>query len=285
MKLSVQETMLEGATLADRWVSAQSMGFQGIEVRTDNGHDFANRRHSLAESLESGVVISSVTLDMPVFLGSVEPGDRAEAMTQLRKIVAVAADIGAAGVVIANSCGVASKYLPPYQTPFTDQQAIELLRTALAEIADHAGRAGTNVFLEPLNRFEDYALNRLEQASDIVDSIGNPALGIAFDSYHASLEEASIGAAIRAAGTRIRHVQLGDSNRLEPGRGHYDWPETLTALADSGFDGWFAIECFLSGPAPAVLPAAIATLRRAATNDTELISSAHTSATERSASL
>ena len=52
------------------------------------------------------------------------------------------------------------------------------------------------------------------------------------DTFHMSIEEADIGAAIRAARHRIHHVQLGDSNRLEPGAGHYDWPSTLDALED-----------------------------------------------------
>ena len=56
------------------------------------------------------------------------------------------------------------------------------------------------------------------------------------------------------AGSLIGHVQLGDSNRLEPGAGHYDWPETLEALEAIGYEGWLAMECGLSGPVDQILP-------------------------------
>ena len=62
-------------------------------------------------------------------------------------------------------------------------------------------------------------------------------------------------------GPWIEHVQLGDSNRLEPGAGHYDWPDTLSALDDIGYDGWLAMECGLSGPVEEVLPKVASILR------------------------
>jgi sugar phosphate isomerase/epimerase len=95
-----------------------------------------------------------------------------------------------------------------------------------------------------------------------VDEIGSPGLAVVADTWHMSIEESDIGAAIRAAGQRIGHVQLGDSNRLEPGAGHYDWDDTLGALDDIGYEGWLAMECGLSGPAREVLPRVASLLRR-----------------------
>ena len=82
------------------------------------------------------------------------------------------------------------------------------------------------------------------------------------DTFHMSIEETDIGAAIRAADHHIEHVQLGDSGRLEPGNGHYDWEETLDALDDILYDGWLAMECGLSGPADQVLPGVAKLLKR-----------------------
>jgi sugar phosphate isomerase/epimerase len=77
-----------------------------------------------------------------------------------------------------------------------------------------------------------------------------------------SVEESDIPAAIRDAGVHIEHVQLGDSNRLEPGAGHYDWPGTLDALESIGYSGWLAMECRMSGPAGDVLPRVSRLLKR-----------------------
>lgn len=77
-----------------------------------------------------------------------------------------------------------------------------------------------------------------------------------------SIEEVDCAKSIMAAGPHIKHVQLGDSNRLEPGAGHYDWPATLDALESIGFDGWLPMECGLSGPTGDVLSAVATILRR-----------------------
>src|SRR5437763_1235296 len=99
-------------------------------------------------------------------------------------------------------------------------------------------------------------------AVSIVEEVGSSAVSVIADTFHMSIEETDIGAAIRDAGAHIEHVQLGDSDRLEPGHGHYDWPETLDALEAIGYDGWLAMECRLSGPPAEVLPRVAELLRR-----------------------
>ena len=96
----------------------------------------------------------------------------------------------------------------------------------------------------------------------IVAEVDTPGVAVIADTFHMSIEEADIGTAIRAAGPYIGHVQLGDSNRLEPGAGHYDWMETLDALESIGYDGWLAMECGLSEPVETVLPKVAALLKR-----------------------
>jgi len=134
--------------------------------------------------------------------------------------------------------------------------------TALVELGEHAVSVGSQLFLEPLNRYEDYLVNTLADAVSIVEEVDSPGVAVIADTYHMSIEESDIGAAIRRVGPHIRHVQLGDSNRLEPGAGHYDWPETLDALSDIGYDGWLAMECGLSGPVEQVLPRVAELLKR-----------------------
>ena len=119
------------------------------------------------------------------------------------------------------------------------------------------------VLLEPLNRYEDYLVHTLADGASIVCEVGSPGVALTADTYHMSVEETRIGEAIKANAELIGHVQLGDSNRLEPGNGHYDWADTLDALIDIDYDGWLAMECGLSGTADEVLPDVARLLRRA----------------------
>ena len=63
-----------------------------------------------------------------------------------------------------------------------------------------------------------------------------------------NIEEADPLAALVAAGPWIRHVQLSDSNRLEPGAGHLDWTALLDAIWSIGYAGELAVRV------PAVRP-------------------------------
>ena len=66
-------------------------------------------------------------------------------------------------------------------------------------------------------------INTLGDAQVLCEKIGSRHLGIAADTYHMNIEEADPPKALIDAGSWIRHVQLSDSNRLEPGAGHIDW--------------------------------------------------------------
>ena len=65
------------------------------------------------------------------------------------------------------------------------------------------------------------------------------------------------------AASWIRHIQLSDSNRLEPGSGHIDWAATLQAISSIGYTDELAFECRLSGPVDEVLPVSVRRVRQA----------------------
>ena len=104
--------------------------------------------------------------------------------------------------------------------------------------------AGIEIGLEPLNRFETYFLNTVADALVLCDAIGDPAVGILFDTFHANIEEKSIGAALRAAKPHLKHVHTCENDRGTPGSGHVEWPEVFSGLRDIGYDRWLTIESF-----------------------------------------
>ena len=67
-------------------------------------------------------------------------------------------------------------------------------------------------------------------------------MGLIADFFHLQIEEVEVAQAIRDAGKWIRHVHLGDSNRLAPGYGHTDWKSGFAALKEIGYGGWFTLE-------------------------------------------
>ena len=260
-RLAAQESTLPGDTLRDKFSFARDCGFDGIELGGPGNGVFASRTAELREARRAGVLMSSAVMHTDVFLGDFDPDRRRRAMAELRVLLTTVAEAGGRGVVCPNAYAVFSRSLPPYSPPRRQEESRAALVDALAELGAHAAAAGVQIFLEPLNRYEDYLVNTLADAVSIVVELDSPGVAVVADTYHMSIEEADCAASIRAAGDHIRHVQLGDSNRLEPGAGHYDWPATLAALDAIGYDGWLAMECGLSGPAEEVLPRVAALLR------------------------
>lgn len=118
--------------------------------------------------------------------------------------------------------------------------AADVLRT----VGEHAEAAGVILGIEPLNRFETYFLNAQSDASKLVDEIGLASVGQLYDTFHANIEEKDVVAAIRDAGSRIRHVHVSANDRATPGEDHVQWAETFAALKATGYDGWLTIEAF-----------------------------------------
>jgi D-psicose/D-tagatose/L-ribulose 3-epimerase len=115
---------------------------------------------------------------------------------------------------------------------------------ALRAVADHAERRGVRLALEPLNRYETSLVNTVEQAMEVVDGVGSPALGVLLDTFHMNIEERSIGDAIRAAGKRVIQLHTCENDRGAPGSGHVPWREVSDACRDIGFKGPYVIESF-----------------------------------------
>jgi sugar phosphate isomerase/epimerase len=261
-RLAAQESTLPGESLEEKFEFALSVGFDGIELAGNGAGKMAARAGDLAKAREAGVIMPSAVVAMEHFVGDFDPANRRSAIDDVKELLSTLPSAGAAGIVMPNGFAVFSRVLPPFSPPRSNDDSRKALVEALQELGAHGESVGAEIYLEPLNRYEDYLINTIGDAASIVDEVDSPAVSVIADTFHMSIEETVVGDAIRAVGDRIHHVQLGDSDRLEPGHGHYDWPETLRALEDIGYEGWLAMECGLSGDAKDVLPRVSELLKR-----------------------
>ena len=105
-------------------------------------------------------------------------------------------------------------------------------------------RAGIEIALEPLNRFETYFLNTAADAARLCEAIGSPRIGILVDTFHANIEEKSVSAALRDAGRHLKHLHVSENDRGIPGSGHVAWTELFRTASELGYDRWMTIESF-----------------------------------------
>ncbi|MEV6742338.1 sugar phosphate isomerase/epimerase family protein [Streptomyces sp. NPDC051104] len=264
LKIACQEQLLPGETLQAKWEYATAAGYDGIELRGKGDLSFRDRLPELKRALADGVVMPTVCVDMLHFLGAFDEDLRRDAVVQMKSQLSVIAELGGLGAQTPASYGMFSRRLPPFDPPRSEEADREVLLAGLAELGEHARAEGVTLFLEPLNRYEDHMVNRLEQAADLIRATGLDSVRIGIDSYHMNIEETDPAAAIVAHADVIGHAQVSDSNRFQPGAGHLDWPAWLGALQAAGYEGWLAAECRLTGDPDQAVRSIPGFLRRAA---------------------
>ena len=266
MKLSCQEQLLPGDSLEAKFGFALRAGFAGIELRARGDGQFAARLPELRAAARAGVVMATVCPETDHFIGDFDADRRRDAVAQIRAQLSVIAELGGEGVLTPASWGMFSLRLPPFTPPRDAAADREVLLDALTTLAEHAAREGVWLALEPLNRYEDHMVNRLDQAASLAEEVerrtGLDAVRVCADLFHMNIEEDDLPTAIARAGRRIAHVQVNDSNRLQPGTGHLDFAGALGALRAGGYDGWLALECRLRGDPEQALPATCRHLAR-----------------------
>jgi sugar phosphate isomerase/epimerase len=184
VRLAAQESMLDGDTLAEKFAFAQAHGFDGIELSGRGEGFFAARRDELTAARKAGVVMPSAVVAMPHFLGDFDQANRRSAIDDVKDILTALPAAGAAGVVMPNSFAVFSTRLPPFQPPRTASESRAQLVDSLRELGSHGVQVGAKIYLEPLNRYEDYLVNTLADAVSIIEEVGSSAVSVIADTFH-----------------------------------------------------------------------------------------------------
>ncbi|MDT0408302.1 MULTISPECIES: sugar phosphate isomerase/epimerase family protein [Streptomyces] len=262
LKIACQEQLLPGGSLQEKWDFAQEAGYDAVELRSQGEFRFRDRLPELPCARADGGVMPTVCVEMPHFFAAFDDDLCHDALEQMKSQLSVAAEIGALGVRTPASYGMFSRRLPPFEPPRSEEEDREVLLSGLTELGEHARAEGVTLFLEPLNRYEDHMVNRLDQAAGLIAAVGLDSVRIGIDSYHMNIEESDPAAAILAAAPFIGHAQVSDSNRFQPGAGHLDWSAWLGALHTIGFDGYLAAECRLTGDPVEAVRSLFAFLRR-----------------------
>jgi D-psicose/D-tagatose/L-ribulose 3-epimerase len=216
-------------------------GFDIIELPIEAPGDWdPGRAAALLGRLGLGVTTCAVmTPDRD--LSTDDAAVRRETAGYLRRCVDIAAAAGA--TVVAGPM-----YAPVGRVWRADAgeraRAIARVAEGLRPVADHAASAGVRLALEPLNRYETSLVNTVEQALEVVDLVGSPALGVCLDTFHLNIEEKDPAAATRAVAGHVAHVQACGTDRGTPGEDRFDWSAFLAALRAADYDGPLCIESF-----------------------------------------
>jgi sugar phosphate isomerase/epimerase len=253
IRLGVQSRLVPGSSLRERHATALAWGFDGIEL---SGPDMFGMAH---EAIADGVPVSALCGGHRGWPIDPDPQRVAESREDIDRLLELAARLDAP-LILVPIYGRNRKF-PGMDTGRSPEADEALWLEGLRRATDRAEAVGGRILVEPINRYENSVTITVADALRWVAAMASASVRPMIDVFHANIEEASMAAAIEAAGSALAYVHLGDSQRLEPGQGHLDWDEVFGALGRIGYDGWATMECNLSGPAEVVLPRAAAFLR------------------------
>ena len=253
LRLSCQEGVAPGKTLAEKLDFLEQLGFEGFEP---GGRGLSKRIDELQKALQGRKIkISAICAGFDGCIISEQEKVRQTAMASMKEILTAASALGSTGMIM----------VPAFhnQTKLGCQESRELLVKTLPELGDHARNAGTRVLLEPLNRRECYFLRQLADGAAICRDVDNPGICLMGDFWHMTWEEPSDTAAFLAGAKYLHHVHMASrQHRKMPGEDENDnYVDGFRGLKMIGYQDFVSFECGCKGDSRQALPAAAKLLR------------------------
>ncbi len=113
---------------------------------------------------------------------------------------------------------------------------------AVREVAKYAEKKDILLAIEPINRYETYLVNSVQDALCYSREVNSSHVKIMVDTFHMNIEERDIPEAIRIAGNNLINVHIADSNRCSVGRGHINFKAIIKALKEINYQYALTLE-------------------------------------------
>ena len=186
----------------------------------------------------------SLTLNPKYDVSSLDDRIREEGIEYAKRILERIGFMG--GKLVSGVCYAGWGCIPSDDVTGNKQPIVERSMASMREIAKTAADYGITCCAEVINRYEGCVMNTAAEAVDFVNNVGADNVGILLDTYHMNIEEDSFWDAIHVAGDKLKGMHFGDNNRRCPGRGHIDFDEIVSALADINYQNQIVTELFVT---------------------------------------
>ncbi len=257
LKLSFQEGIAPGESLAEKLDFMESLGVVGFEP---GGRDLASRVKEIQDALGGRTIkVSAICAGFEGFILAEDQAVKELFDKTMREIVVAAGELGSTGVIMVPAFN--------HQTPCRPHtlDTRKFLCEQLHDLGEFALEHGTTVILEPLNRNEAFYLRQVADAAAIArdaDSKGVKAMG---DFWHMSEETSDYGALMSAGKEYLQHVHIASrGRRVMPGEdGEKDsYVDGFRALKELGYDKYVSFECGTKGDRATTVTEAVNLLRQ-----------------------
>nr|WP_320038389.1 sugar phosphate isomerase/epimerase family protein [uncultured Bacteroides sp.] len=148
-------------------------------------------------------------------------------------------DIDFLGGVLHSGIGVFSG------SPRTPKEE-DIICDVWADVAEYAQKLGITIGIEPINRYESYVCTSAAETLHMIERTKTSNLALHLDTFHMNIEEDNFCDPVIAAGDRLKHIHMTESNRGMLGEGNVHWDNLFRGLASIDFTGNLVLENFTS---------------------------------------
>ncbi|HHU63492.1 MAG TPA: sugar phosphate isomerase/epimerase [Clostridiales bacterium] len=229
----------------------KEVGFDGVEFNVALMDDPEDCRRFGEYAKELGLGVTTVATLNPSLYNPISPDPSLRKATYpaFKRYVDLTVELGATLI-----CGPLFQGLGYFSgaRPTKDEWNYSL--DTMIPCFEYARDRGVTVAVEPLNRFEAYLINTVDDGIRYVKDVGLDNVGLLVDTMHANIEELDIAESFRKALPYIKHVHISENNRGIPGTGHACGKEIFDVFKQGGYNGYMTIEAFNLG-APSLVGA------------------------------
>jgi sugar phosphate isomerase/epimerase len=135
----------------------------------------------------------------------------------------------------------------PLEGDMTRESAIDIFVQGLTEVLEHAEKLGIRLLVEPE---PGLLVENAEQSIELADRITSPMFGLNFDIGHFYCVGEPLPETVERLRPYTRHYHFEDiaatrvHEHMIPGRGAIDFPSVLSAIRETGYDGWLTVELY-----------------------------------------
>jgi len=169
-------------------------------------------------------------------LASSDKKIREQTIVYLFKCIDYAYLVGAKLVIVVPAA--VSKLAPSLSKKEDWKNSVETVQ----EVAKYAEKKDILLAIEPINRYETYLVNSVQDALCYSLEVNSTHVKIMADTFHMNIEERDIPEAIRIAGNNLINVHIADSNRCSVGRGHINFKALIKALKEINYQYALTLE-------------------------------------------
>lgn len=235
LRMSAPLDWFPGEKAEDRLVHVAAWGLPAYEWLNPSGDFDAIRAKADELGLELSCIVGAGAIAPG---GMVNPRDHDRIVRQFEQRVKLAKQLNCKRLV-----GLSGNERDDISHEQQTEHVIQCLKR-LAPIAQENDVVLVMETLNPLVDHKGFFLCRTDHAQEVIREVGSPHVKQLFDIYHQQITEGNVIRNLRDNITNIGHFHVADNpGRKEPGTGELNYTNIFQAIADTGYQGFVALEC------------------------------------------